>query len=565
MLSLTAKKRPFLVNRVSFYDLPQKRISGWGESSLTTHYKWSLGSQSGNPIGSGIINSVEYVTGTPGYDAKYNIYLSDITMNGSNTFSNVRSLYYSQSPSAIGADIVGASNTSTNTALSSLTQSPLLYYVGANYTRSVRASDGTGATIYNFNRTAGVDSAITTSANGILTLIPTLATKESIPYNGVLSTTDVSQDLTMTFNESINIGPLWSGATVTRSFAVGEENVLFGAGTYFNDFNVGDRIELADAPGGSPIFYVQDISSNTIMLLSNAVPSAVTASKIFKAYKVNDIVNLIGKGVDNGTKRTVTATAANLTFDLKETFSTTVPANITYKLASTVSTSNNNLSSVIVRTNNAIVSATNHGFSAGDRAYLLITGGDSANVSNGYYTVTDVENANTFNISSRYPITTNASANLYTKNNEIVIVNHAASNGNSVYVSYISGDQSNTTNGIYSSVKISSDKFRITTGQPVTSNSGVNIYYSTNLYSNIFFTESNHSLHESDNVRIEFESAGISNGIYTVKTVYGANSFNIAYNANTYVNTTSNTLVYSALGLTANIVMQGTALISLYK
>ena len=103
-------------------------------------------------------------------------------MNGSNTFSNVRSLYYSQSPSAIGADIVGASNTSTNTALSSLTQSPLLYYVGANYTRSVRASDGTGATIYNFNRTAGVDSAITTSANGILTLIPTLATKESIPY-----------------------------------------------------------------------------------------------------------------------------------------------------------------------------------------------------------------------------------------------------------------------------------------------------------------------------------------------------------------------------------------------
>ena len=267
-------------NRISFYDAPQKRISGWGDSSLTTHYKWSLGSQSGNPIGSGIINSVEYVTGTPGYDAKYNIYLSDITMNGSNTFSNVRSLYYSQSPSAIGADIVGASNTSTNTALSSLTQSPLLYYVGANYTRSVRASDGTGATIYNFNRTAGVDSAITTSANGILTLIPTLATKESIPYNGVLSTTDVSQDLTMTFNESINIGPLWGSATVSKSFATGEEKVLLGTGTYFEYFNVGDKVELQDASANT--FYITSITSNTQMTLSNTVPGSVTASKIIK-------------------------------------------------------------------------------------------------------------------------------------------------------------------------------------------------------------------------------------------------------------------------------------------
>ncbi|NDB58501.1 DUF4815 domain-containing protein [bacterium] len=320
-------------NRISFYDKPQKRITAGGGTSVTSNFKWSLGAQTGNNIGSGIINSIEYVTGTPGYDAQYNIYLSDITMLGSNTFSNVRSLYYSQSPSAIGADIYGATDTSSNTVLQSLSQAALLYYVGANYTKSVRASDGTAATIYFFNRTAGVDSSITTSSNGTLTLTPTLATKESIPYFGQLSDTDVSQDITMTFNESINVGPLWSGSSVTRSFAPGEENYLLGVGTKFTYLNIGDKIELSEAPANT--FYVTGITSNTEMRLSAAVPGAVTASQIFKAYKTGDTLNLTGKGADNGAQRTVTATSSSLAFDLKETFPSEVDTTVTYKLALT--------------------------------------------------------------------------------------------------------------------------------------------------------------------------------------------------------------------------------------
>lgn len=321
--------------RINFYDVPQRRISSFGPTSVTSNFKWSIGAQTGNNIGSGIINSVEYVDGTPGYDAKYNIYLSDITMNGSNTFSNVRSMYYSQSPSSIGADIVGASNTSSNTVLQGLNQSTLLYYVGANYTKSVRASDGTAATIYYFNRTAGVDSTITTSANGILTLAPTLATKESIPYTGVLSATDVAQDITMTFNESINIGPLWtsSSATVARSAAGGEENVLIGTGTKFQYFNIGDKVELSDVPANT--FYVTSITSNTIMTLSNNIPLPISTSKIFKAYKTGDEIKLTGKGIDAGGQRTVTATSSSISIDLKETFLQEIDSTVTYKLALT--------------------------------------------------------------------------------------------------------------------------------------------------------------------------------------------------------------------------------------
>ncbi|NDB58625.1 DUF4815 domain-containing protein [bacterium] len=313
--------------RINFYDTVQKRITNEG---VTKNQKWSTGSQTGNNIGSGIINAVEFVSGTPGYDAQYNIYLSDITMTGSNTFSNVRSLYYSQSPySSMGADIAGASNTSTNTMIQSISQSPLLYYVGSNYTKSVRASDGSAATTYYFNKTSGIDTTISFGANGSYILAPTLGTSEIFPYGTTtLSDVDISQDITVTFNETVNVGPLWSGATVSAT-----GNTLTGVGTKFTFLNIGDKIEIEGV--ASNTFYVTSITSNTVMVLSNTVPGTVTTSKIFKAYKTGDIVNLIGKGVDNGVKRTVTATPTALTFNLKETLPQDVDTTITYKIAKT--------------------------------------------------------------------------------------------------------------------------------------------------------------------------------------------------------------------------------------
>ena len=69
---------------VDLYDTAQTRISS---------KRWSIGSQTGSKIGSATLLSYEYVSGTPGYDAKYNVYLADIKMTGSNTFSSVRNIY----------------------------------------------------------------------------------------------------------------------------------------------------------------------------------------------------------------------------------------------------------------------------------------------------------------------------------------------------------------------------------------------------------------------------------------------------------------------------------------
>lgn len=316
--------------RINLWDTVQRRVTNSGN---TIGGKWSTGSQTGAQIGSAIVNSIQYYSGTPGYDAIYQVYLSDIKMTGSNTFSNVRSLYYDvASVSDPGADIVGANNTSSNTSLQDLTQSTLLYYTGANYVKSVRDPYGAGKTIYYFNETQGISSGLSFGTGGTLTVSSLLggATGESLPYtvNTAISSTDVSQDFVCAINSSFNIGPLWSAATVSSLYG---NTRVDGSGTYFNYLNVGSKVEFESHAN---TFYVTAIISNTIMLLSNTVPATVSGKKIYKAYKNGDILNLTGKGVTAGGTRSVTMGASNTTFtiDLKETLPSSVGATVTYKV-----------------------------------------------------------------------------------------------------------------------------------------------------------------------------------------------------------------------------------------
>jgi hypothetical protein len=316
-------------SRVYFYDSVNQRVTNGG---LSYNQKWSSAAQTGNNIGSGIVNAVEYVSGTKGYDAIYNVYLSDITMNGSNNFSTVRSLYYNNASVAdMGADILGANNITTNTSILALGQAPLLYYVGSNYTKSVRDQLNNPSTIYYFSRTAGVSSSLYTGTTGNCTITVTGPTNEELPYGTVsaMSDTDVIQDLQMTFNSSVNIGPLWTGATVTSS---GGGTTLTGVGTFFTRMNVGDKIELS---GLSNTYYITAITSDTVITVNDAVPASVSTASVFKAYKTGDTINLTGKGLRSGTKRKVAATPTSLVINLQEDFPSQMPVTVTYKLVST--------------------------------------------------------------------------------------------------------------------------------------------------------------------------------------------------------------------------------------
>jgi len=233
-----------------------------------------------------------------------------------------------------------------------------------------------------------------------------------------------------------------------------------------------------------------------------------------------------------------------------------------------------------------VVTAEGHGYTVGDQTYVLLLGGDAANTDNGYYTVTSVQDGNTFNIVAPNVIFDGSTTHVYQKLSKIVIANHPMSNGNAAYIAFTSGDQANTSNGIYYPIKTGSDVFTINVAKPATGNSNVRVWYQTNNYSNIVFTtlKADNGLAANDNVYIEFfaSATDLANGIYMVKDVYSSNTYNIYYDGNTYIqnafstygsivyipgntNNTINIVAHSGLGVIAGSVMEGMALVSPYK
>jgi len=314
-------------NRVQFYDIPQRRITNGG---ITTSQKWSTGSQTGNNIGSAIVNSVKYVEGKPGYDAIYRIYLSDINMSGTNSFSNIASLYISTTPYASsGADVYGISptaNSTNSTFLYEVSKSPLLYYVGSDWTKTLKDSLGNPKLIYFFNKTEGISSTITMANSGILTPTLSLGTNQYLPYGNTTVSDALSYEFVLTMGQTFNIGPLWWSSVSASG------NTISGSNTEFTKFNVGDKIELS---GQSNTWYITSIASDLSMTVSNTVPASVTSNLIFKSYKTGDIINLAGKGIDSGAERTISTTSTSFTIDIKETLPVAPPVTVSYKIGST--------------------------------------------------------------------------------------------------------------------------------------------------------------------------------------------------------------------------------------
>lgn len=237
-------------------------------------------------------------------------------------------------------------------------------------------------------------------------------------------------------------------------------------------------------------------------------------------------------------------------------------------------------------TKKIIVSANNHGFSVGDQAYVLLLGGDTANTHNGYYTVSSVHNGNSFNVMGQNVIFAGSTSLVHQKKSSIVIPNHPFANSNTVYIAFTNGDQGNTVNGVYQPVKISSNEFVFNVAKPATANSNVRVWYQTNNYSNIVFTtlKTSDGYAANDNVFIEFYSSAsdIANGVYMIRDIYSANTYNIHYDGNTFIqnaystygsivyvpgntNNTINIVAHSGLGIVAGSVMEGTAWVSPYK
>jgi hypothetical protein len=296
---------------IDLYDTAQRRITTGGGSTA---------SQTGTKIGTARVKSISYDSGSLGTaNGKLRVHIFDTKMLGTNSFSSVKSVYYNNTTTAdIGADVV--LNAQGKAPLQE-SYTPLLYFAGSNFVKTIRANDGSVDTTFSFKKT----SDISISSGGTFTLTSPNA-NEIFPYGTTNLSTEDARDIFLTLNASANVtlpGTAGSGAS---------SNTLTGVGTAFNALNAGDRIRVS---GNTSLFTIQSITGDTEVIVSPNLPSVFSGNTFTKAYLAGDMIDMTSKGAGTGFARTIAATPTGITVNLNETLGSTVSGTVSYTMSRT--------------------------------------------------------------------------------------------------------------------------------------------------------------------------------------------------------------------------------------
>jgi len=205
-----------LGQKIWFYDVFQKSIS---------NTKSSVGTPSGNIIGSGLIKSLTHDDGYLGRSsANLKLHLLDVTMNGSNSFSNVKSIFYEVGSSK--ANIVADVITNGNNSIIYDAFTPLIYYTGNKAIRKIRSSDDlTIDTSFTFRKT----SDVSISSTGTFTL--TSSGVEVFPYGAgasLTSTDKIDMFLALNANVTISLGAGTTTGTGGSTYSWSDGSLVIG-------------------------------------------------------------------------------------------------------------------------------------------------------------------------------------------------------------------------------------------------------------------------------------------------------------------------------------------------
>ena len=265
---------------VDLYDTAQQVITNAVCSNATV---------TGNQIGTARVRSIQYVSGTKGTaDARYYLYLYEIAMNATKTFSAVKAVFDSATPKRF-ADVV---TTVDGAVLQETSFNSMVFPLPYQAIKTIRDSSQNVETTFRFKKkfTVSFTSGVATVATDVVT--------ETFVGTDTLNATQKNDFYMVVVN---NAGANAETTALTGTLTIGAaSNTVTGTSTLFTtQLSAGDYIKVNNL-----INQVSSITNATSLTLTSTHTPGAIANTFTKILPTGSVLSLSSNG-GTGTARSV--------------------------------------------------------------------------------------------------------------------------------------------------------------------------------------------------------------------------------------------------------------------
>ena len=279
---------------VDLYDTAQQAITKLAHSTATVV---------GTKIGTARVRSIEYVSGNKGTsDARYYMYLYEITMNSGKNFSEVRSIYDSTTPKRF-ADIVV---TTAGAVLQETSFNTMIFPLPYQAIKTIRDSSQNIETAFRFKKkfTVSFSSGVATVATDVVT--------ETFIGTGALNSTQKNDYYMLVVNNAgANVETTALSGTVT--IGVGSNTVTGSSTSFTTQLNVSDLIKV-----NSLTRQIASITNATSLILTSTHTTGATANTFTKIIPAGDVLSLSDNGGKGSTRSVTVSSPGTASIDIQE-------------------------------------------------------------------------------------------------------------------------------------------------------------------------------------------------------------------------------------------------------
>jgi len=279
---------------VDLYDVAQQAITNLAHSTATV---------TGNKLGTARVRSIEYVSGTKGTsDARYYLYLYEITMNSGKNFSDIRSVYDSTTPKRF-ADIVV---TTAGAVLQETSFNTMIFPLPYQAIKTIRDSSQNIETSFRFKKkfTVSFSSGVATVATDVVT--------ETFIGTGTLNSTQKNDYYMLVVNNAgANVETTALSGTVT--IGAGSNTVTGSSTSFTTQLNVGDLIKV-----NSLTRQIASITNATSLILTSTHATGSTANTFTKIIPSGSVLSLSANGGKGSTRTVTISSPGTASIDVQE-------------------------------------------------------------------------------------------------------------------------------------------------------------------------------------------------------------------------------------------------------